>query len=196
MEHFDVGRTAVREAMQSLARSGLISVRNGERARVTKPSGAIVVRELAGAARIMLSQEGGMHNFQDARAMFESGIARLAAERATEGDLRRIRSALEANLASSDVESFVITDVAFHYSIAEACRNPIFVTMQDALVEWLRDQRTVTSGHPSAAAAAFAAHRRIFDAIAARNPHAAEAAMLDHMQEVVRFYWETIGEPD
>lgn len=191
MEHFDVGRTAVREAMQSLARSGLISVRTGERARVTQPTGAVVVRELAGAARIMMSQEGGMRHFQDARTMFETGIARRAAERATEEDLERIRRALEENLASEDVEAFVSTDVAFHYAIAESCRNPIFLTMHEALVEWLRDQRSVTSGHGSAKASANAAHRRIFEAIAARNPDAAEAAMLAHMEEVVRYYWET-----
>src|ERR1700704_1593075 len=82
MEELGVGRSAVREAMLSLQKMGLVTVSSGERARVTTPSATELVRELSGAARLLLAQDGGIGRFQEARALFEIGLARLAAEKA------------------------------------------------------------------------------------------------------------------
>ena len=97
MEELGVGRSAVREAMLSLQKMGLVTVRSGERARVTTPTANVLVHELSGAARLLLAQEGGVQRFQEARALFEIGLARLAAERATAEDLRELKTALENN---------------------------------------------------------------------------------------------------
>src|ERR1700676_3170820 len=43
MERFDVGRSAVREAMLSLQRMGLVAVSSGERSRVLAPSAKALV---------------------------------------------------------------------------------------------------------------------------------------------------------
>src|ERR1700704_6421236 len=116
MEELGVGRSAVREAMLSLQRMGLVTVSSGERARVTTPSATVLVRELSGAARLLLAQQGGIGRFQEARALFEIGLARLAAEKATPEDLAMLREALEANrLAIGNRSRFMQTDVAFHY---------------------------------------------------------------------------------
>src|SRR6476646_3875327 len=66
MEEFGVGRSAVREAMLSLQKMGLVTVSSGERARVTTPTAYVLVSELSGAARLLLSQEGGIGRFQEA----------------------------------------------------------------------------------------------------------------------------------
>src|SRR5215216_691931 len=94
MEELGVGRSAVREAMLSLQKMGLVTVRSGERARVTTPTANVLVHELSGAARLLLAQDGGVQLFQDARALFEIGLARLAAERATPNDIRELKMAL------------------------------------------------------------------------------------------------------
>src|SRR5688572_21418274 len=49
MEELGVGRSTVREAMLSLRRMGLVTVRSGERARVTAPTANVLVDELSGA---------------------------------------------------------------------------------------------------------------------------------------------------
>src|SRR6516165_9666606 len=46
MEEMGVGRSAVREAMLSLQKMGLVVVRSGERARVTVPTADFLVKEL------------------------------------------------------------------------------------------------------------------------------------------------------
>ena len=176
MEELGVGRSAVREAMLSLQKMGLVTVQSGERARVTTPTANVLVHELSGAARLLLAQEGGVQRFQEARALFEIGLARLAAEQATPEDLRELKTALENNKASiGDNFVFMQTDVAFHYVIAAIPRNPIFTSLHDAVVGWLTEQRAMSGRAPTADRDAYAAHERIYDAIAAHDPAEAQA---------------------
>jgi GntR family transcriptional regulator, sialic acid-inducible nan operon repressor len=191
MNEFGVGRLAVREAMLSLQKMGLVRVSSGERARVTAPTADALVKELSGAARLLLAQDGGVRQFQEARALFEIGLARFAAQRATHEDIDALREALAANgRAIANRPDFMRTDVAFHYAIAAMSRNPIFTSMYCAVVEWLTEQREISGRAPEAARAAFAAHTRIFQAIADHNPTAAQIAMEGHLDQVVRLYWE------
>jgi len=195
METFGVGRSAVREAMLSLQRMGLVAVSSGERSRVLAPSAKALVGELSGAARRLLAQPGGVARFQQARALFEIGLARLAAQVATEADVVRLGAALAANRASlGDLQRFRDTDVAFHLAIAEIPRNPIFTSLHEAVVAWLTEQRTTSGRLPGAGEAACAAHARILEAIAARDPAAAEQAMQEHLEAVAALYWKAQGE--
>jgi len=196
MEELGVGRSAVREAMLSLQKMGILAVRSGERARVMAPTPDFLVRELSGAARFLLAQKGGVRQFQEARAMFEVGLARLAAEKAAREDIEALERVLEANgRAVGDPDQFMRTDIQFHYVIAAIPGNPIFTSMHDAMVEWLTEQRETSGRAPGAGAAAFAAHTRIFKAIAARDAAAAQSAMQDHLDQVVELYWEVKGAP-
>lgn len=191
METFGVGRSAVREALLSLQKMGLVTVSSGARARVARPTARVMVGELAGAARLVLSQPGGVERFQDARALLEIGLARYAAQRATASDIAMLRELLEANRRSiGDLESFRKTDVAFHYGIATIAKNTIFTSMLEAVVEWLTEQRLTSGRATGAGESAVAAHERIFKAIAARDPVAAEQAMQDHLDAVVKLYWQ------
>ena len=100
MKVFGVGRASIREALFALNRMGLVLLRNGERPRVTTPTPETLITELSGSARHFLSQPDGAVFFQEARALFEVGIARLAAQRATAEDVERLRQALQANMAA------------------------------------------------------------------------------------------------
>lgn len=194
METFGVGRSAVREAMLLLQRMGLVAVSSGERSRVLTPSPKALLGELSGAARLLLAQPGGAVHFQQARALFEIGLARLAAQIATEADLVRLRTALAANHAAlGDLDRFRDTDVAFHLAIAEIPRNPIFTSLHEAVVAWLTEQRATSGRVPGAGEAAYEAHARIADAIAAHDPIEAQQAMQDHLEAVATLYWKAQG---
>jgi GntR family transcriptional regulator, sialic acid-inducible nan operon repressor len=191
MEELGVGRSTVREAMLSLQKMGLTSVKSGERARVTEPTAQVLVNELSGAARLLLAQPGGVQRFQEARALFEIGLARAAAQCASEEDLHRLKETLDANFrAIGDPVGFVRTDVAFHYAIAVIPRNTIFTALYNAVVEWLTEQREISGKAPMSPELAYAAHERIFKAIAAHDAVAAEAAMQDHLDQVAKLYWQ------
>ena len=191
MATFGVGRSAVREALLSLQKMGLVTVSSGARARVAQPTARVMVGELAGAARLVLGQPGGVERFQDARALLEIGLARYAAQRATASDVAMLRELLEANRRSTgDLEAFRKTDVAFHYGIATIAKNAIFTSLLEAVVEWLTEQRLTSGRAAGAGESAVAAHTRIFDAIAAHDPVAAELAMQEHLDAVVKLYWQ------
>jgi len=190
MERFGVGRSTVREALLSLEKMGLIAIRSGERARVTTPTPRVLIKELSGAARFLLAQKNGVDHFQDARLLLETGLARLAALRASPSHLMALERALEANRrAVGNPEESLRTDVAFHYAIAASTGNPIFTSLHDGVVEWLAEQRHISLQVPAAARDAYAAHERIYDAIAGRDPIEAQAAMQDHLDQVARYYW-------
>lgn len=190
MRQFGVGRPSIREALLHLSTMGLVEVRSGERARVTRPTPQFVIDALAGPARHMISAPGGVQNFQSARIFFEVGLARNAAMNATAEDLASLEEALELNRQSiGDLKRFERTDVDFHYVLAVMTRNPIFTAIHAALAEWLLEQRRTTLA-PGEDLKAYEAHRDIFQAIAARDPDRSEAAMRTHLEYVARRYTE------
>jgi DNA-binding FadR family transcriptional regulator len=175
MVELGVGRSAVREAMLSLQKA---------------PTAQVLVNELSGAARLLLAQDGGIQQFQEARALFEIGLVRLAAQQATPKHIEELRRVLEANGRSiGNQTEFMRTDVDFHYAIASIPGNTIFTSMYNAVVEWLTEQREISGRAPEAGTNAFAAHTRIFQAIAGHNPAEAQIAMQEHLDQVVKFYW-------
>jgi GntR family transcriptional regulator, sialic acid-inducible nan operon repressor len=185
MQMFGVGRPSIREALFALHLNGLVAITSGERARVTVPSPDTLLFHLSGVARHFLTRSGGPEHFQEARAIFEIGVARIAAQRGTLDDVARLEQALKANVAAKgDRERFGRTDVAFHYVLAVTTRNPIFTAVHDAIVDWLTSQRTAALRAPDAEEIAARGHQRIFAAVADGNPDAAAAAMSDHLAEI------------
>jgi GntR family transcriptional regulator, sialic acid-inducible nan operon repressor len=191
MLQFGVGRPAIREALFALGRMGLIEVANGERARVSNPTPKTLIGELSGAARLMLSKPEGVHHFQEARTLFESALAEEAARVATRADTLILERALQANQqAIGDLVRFQQTDVAFHLAVAGIPRNPIYLALHEAIVEWLNEQRSVALRRFGADELAYAAHRKIYAAIKENNPDAARDAMRSHLREISENYWK------
>jgi len=195
MKRFGVGRPAIREALLSLEQMGLIEVRGGQVARVVLPTPGSIIEQLSGVAEVFLRNEAGVRQLQDARTFLEIGMARFAAKAASEEQIDMLRGALAANeSALGDLEQFEVTDVKFHEAISRIPGNPIFTSMHDAMVGWLREQRRVTLKNKGQPRIAVLAHRRIFEAIASKDPDHAERAMSEHMNQLVALYWKMKGE--
>lgn len=187
---FGVGRPAIREALIALQRSGLIEVSNGARSRVAMPTARAVVSGIAPAVRQMLSTVDGQKHFQGLRFFFETALARSAARDGAAQHIEKLKTALYANRdAIGDREKFIETDVAFHFVLAEMTGNPIFVALHDAMSAWLREQRVATLDAPRQEKTAYKAHLAIYEAIAARDPDRAEAAMASHLRQLARMFW-------
>ncbi|WP_428032429.1 transcriptional regulator NanR [Ancylobacter sp.] len=191
MEQFQVGRPAIREALMSLQKAGLVSIANGERARVVRPDPTHFIHELSISARSYLAHPEGVRHFQKARLHLEMALARHAAREATPDDIARIGDALARNRRDlDDMAAFEKSDIAFHYEIVLVAHNPLFNGVHQAVVQWLSEQRSVTLQITRAKAKALAFHERIHDAIAARDPDAAETAMREHLESVAALYWD------
>ena len=193
MAQFGAGRSSVREALFTLQRKGLLAVRPGAAARVTSPSPDTLVSELSGAARHLLRQPQGVRDLQDARALFEVGLARRAALRATDEDIAELAKSLEANRVAADQEAFIQSDMLFHYTLAMIAHNGIFTSLNMALNEWLADQRRISSRSKITFAEVYEQHKAIYDGVAAHDVAAAEKAMEDHLEAVARNYWQHVS---
>ncbi len=191
MAHFGVGRPAIREALFALHRMGLVVVSNGERTRVSSPTPKTMLGELSGAAKLMLAKPEGMHHFQQARALFEGALAEEAARVASRADVLTLERALLANKRGiGDDARFLQTDVAFHLAIATIPRNPIYLALHEAIVEWLVEQRNVSLRRAGTDELAYESHRSIYEAIKARDDAAAGRAMRRHLDEIADRYWK------
>ena len=114
-------------------------------ARVTEPNANSLVSELSGAVRHLLSRPEGIRDLQNARLLFEVGLARSAALHAQDDDLDKLREALEANRTATDGEAFQASDRLFHYALAQISHNQIFTALNMALNDWLAEQRRVSA---------------------------------------------------
>lgn len=190
-ETYGASRTSVREALLSLQSSGLISVRQRARARVTQLNNPAFFNQLSGAAQSLLSRPHGVADFQEARMLFECGLARYAARHASPKELEKLAIALGRNKkAIGDSAVFASTDLAFHDILAEIPRNPIFTALNNSLSEWLMAQRTVAIRAPirGASRRAYQGHEEIYEAIAAHDVEGADKAMSDHLETVSGYY--------
>ena len=140
----------------------------------------------------MASTGQGHQHMEQTRLLFEAGVAWQAARMATDEDIRRLKEALDANVAAmGNTGVFIRTDVAFHYELTVITRNPIFTAVHDALVGWLIDQRTTTIHMPDADRLSVRDHTAIFEAVAARDPMRAFHEMTSHLRLISELYRES-----
>ncbi len=183
MKQFQVGRPAIREALQGLHRMGLISITHGERARVETLKPKTVFDQIAAPVRhLLITSPATLEHLKQARMMFEVAMVRLAASQAKPEDIELLRERLEQHRATlGKPEEFVRTDIAFHTAIASVTGNPIFTAISEAMLSWLFEFYTELLRFPGHEEITLAEHERIFNEIAARKPEEAARAMIEHL---------------
>jgi DNA-binding FadR family transcriptional regulator len=117
-----VSRSTVREAIQRLVSGGYVDVRRG------RTGGAFVRAEwgpdaAAMVRRTLVPRWGSLEALFDLRHLIEPLIARTAAERRTDVDVRRLEAALEAYRAAPDREASRAADEEIHAAVARATGN-------------------------------------------------------------------------
>ncbi|WP_321790576.1 transcriptional regulator NanR [Burkholderia pyrrocinia] len=195
MEAYSVGRPAIREALQTLERSGIVEIAHGERARVVVPTAQRLTAQIAtGAMHLLRAQPDMLEHLKAARLFLETGTARMAAERATEEDVARLRARVEQQRAAMlNFERFLECDMAFHREIALITGNPIFTSVVESVFTWASEHYRSMVRAPGAEALTIAEHHRIVDAIANHDGDAAAQAMHAHLSRANELYGKLAG---
>jgi DNA-binding FadR family transcriptional regulator len=190
MEAYQVGRPAIREALQSLERWGLVTITHGERARLVVPTaGNLLAQVQEGARHLLRSEPHSLDHLKDARLFLETGMARLAAQRATPEGVAALRARLDDQReALTHLEDFLDLDMAFHRELALLSGNPIFPAIIEAMFGWLAAFYRSLVRAPGAELLTLAEHERILAAIEAGDPEAAATAMGDHLTRANELY--------
>lgn len=145
-----VGRTAVREALRALEAAGMV--------RIEKNRGAFV--------RVLGETEAREAYF--VRGEIEAIAGALLAPRITPAQLDALRRAADGGLGAPDL--------GFHRSLVEMAGN----TRLAEIHRRLADELSLARAAGRACADADAEHGRILEALAARDPVAAGAALREH----------------
>lgn len=190
-ERLEVSRETVREAIKVLESEGYVVSRRGA-------AGGIAVTALGGPvarthAHLQQNQESIVH-LMDFRRANECLAARLAARLRTDDDLAQISHAIEDLKVAKNIPRFRKADARFHLAVAVASRNPYveraIVDAREAIFLWHGNRSYDLVLHTT-----LSGHQRIFDAIAARDPAAAAAAMDEHLSVALEEITQTLSQP-
>ena len=184
-QQYNVSRPTVREAIIAMEVQGLVEVRIG--------SGAYVLR---------LPGKGDIPGFNitafeltEARLLFEGEAAALAATQISDGELAEIE-ALVGEIArenqgptDADPKASEKADRAFHLAIARATRNHAVVDTVEHLWDLRNTSPEAALLHEKARTAnvkpVVEEHTAVLEALRARDPAAARAAMRTHLSAVL-----------
>jgi GntR family transcriptional repressor for pyruvate dehydrogenase complex len=181
-EQFGVSRTAVREAIKALREKGLVEVRPGHGTFITNDTSQAARNSLGLMLRIGHSDSS--KDLVEVREMLEPQIAAQAAILATDEQIAVMQAAVNAmDAAMNDAKTFIEADLDFHLALAEATQNALIPTLLDFIVALLREQRTRIFVEGGAQRGQFH-HKRILEAVKARNADTARQAMQDHLKQV------------
>jgi DNA-binding FadR family transcriptional regulator len=181
----NVSRPSVREAMRGLTVLGVVRSRQGGGAFISD----LDAEALLGPIQFFLSlQDTNIRELYDARSLIESDVARRAAVAIGREELDRLEAILADQAATlSDPVAFRQSDHAFHDTIWTGCRNAYLRRIGQGLNVLGLEFRKRASETPGTLRQSFADHRRLLDALAARDPDAAARAAEQHMQNVYQF---------
>ena len=133
-EMFQVSRNTIREAVQSLTWSGLLSVKQGDGTYVC-------ASDRFHANMEQKYQEISLDNVKEARNCLEVTIAHLAAQRRCPEDVQRMHTLLLRRKAlTTDTKENTRADLDFHLAIAHACHNTILTDMYESISCYLENQ--------------------------------------------------------
>jgi DNA-binding FadR family transcriptional regulator len=161
---------------------GVLEVRPGQGAFVTSPDAA-VLRDFFG---LLLSMQPSLYDHVlEARVAVECQAVRLACSHAERADIERLESALaRIQQTVSDENAGGEADFEFHNALVRAGHNEVLRFIHEAIEGLLRrshlERRRAVREIPEFLETLGEAHRRIIDAIEARNPDEAELIVRSH----------------
>jgi len=182
-----VSRPTIRAGLRTLAAMGVVRSRHGSGTYIPAGPPAFNADALSFLAALHgLTRE----EMYEARRILEVGAAGLAAERATAEQVATLAEEVASLFASmQDPRVFLVHDINFHRAVAAASGNPIVASLVEMVSALYYEQRRETAARASERDLRDAAemHRRIYQAIRARDADTARRAMHDHLIQASQY---------
>jgi DNA-binding FadR family transcriptional regulator len=192
-EQLGMSRGIIREAIKSLAATGLVTVRKG--------AGLYVAGDPRLPARPMVHPSmtvdpEHVQAFFDFRCMQEMLTVQLATEHMTLAALRNLEKILADNRRHAEAEDwnlFIESDDTFHSSIAQATQNPFLVeTVANILHVQRWALRIISDGTPGSLLNLAEQHEAVFQAMKSGQSEEAVQLMKGHIETVLAFYRQEV----
>jgi GntR family transcriptional regulator, transcriptional repressor for pyruvate dehydrogenase complex len=186
----EISRPTLREAVRVLVDAGVLEVRRGPGGGMFVASDVVpveLIRQRSGA------RLGEIASVLEARRLLEPGVVQLAAQRATDDDLRALehsiaamREIIERGYRPDDEDRFLQLDVQFHLALARASGNPTVESLMRALFRQLEIARDMAMHIPLVPEWTLDIHERTLDAVRNGDPDEVEAVMDEHLGQLER----------
>jgi len=182
-QQFGVSRMAARDALRSLSAMGIVEIRMGSRggAWVTSGNPDRLVDALAIQLRLIGVTSVELLEVQGAMSVV---AAELAAGRASDEDLERIRAAARATEeAGDDPQAFTAASLKFHEIVVEASQNRVLAAQFRAL-ETVLGPLLVANTNPAVARRVLRSNTLLLKAIVAGDAEAAGKVMRERVAAI------------
>ena len=179
-EALGISRNSLRECLAIMSFMGIVENRGNRKILVKN---ADRFRKARSLIDLSYSQDT-FEDFMEFRRTNEREIARLACIRATEEDLERLRNSVERLEAdATDFEA----DVDFHVNLAYASHNTIFAAMLNYVNSLILELRMRFFEREEYHGKTAEAHRRIYEAVKARDEELAVYEMGRHLRIIENY---------
>jgi GntR family transcriptional repressor for pyruvate dehydrogenase complex len=193
-ERLGVSRTVLREAVRILGTKGLLETRHGIGTTVRAMTPEAVVKPMTLFFR-SFNQEISLEDLHQVRSILEGETASLAASQGTDSDVADLRTLCEEmQAAAHDPELFAQKDTEFHRRLGLTTHNPLITLLLDSIRDLIAEVRTRVAHDPDLYDRVMPGHLRILEAVTARDPQAARAAMMDHLTTALAIQKHVAGE--
>jgi len=182
-EQLQISRTPIREALARLEQEGLV--------RVVPRKGVFILRKSVDEILEMIT----------VWAALESMAARLVAERASDEEIRSLRTLLVSfsqDEAKTHLDEYSEANIRFHRRILELAGCGLLLSTADSLFLHMRAIRARTMTEDDRVQRSIVDHNHIIEAIEARNADLAERLVREHTQKLhdhVKSTWIEPAEP-
>jgi GntR family transcriptional regulator, transcriptional repressor for pyruvate dehydrogenase complex len=186
-ENFQVGRSAIREALSALKAMGLVEMKQGEGTYIREFEVDQINFPLSTA---ILMNKKDVLDLLEVRKIIETGAVMVAASRRSETHLKTMETLLnEMKEVQGDEELGEKADLKFHLAIAEASENAMLANLLNQISElmvetmketrriWLYSKQTTTTK-------LYKEHMEIYEAVKSQDQERAMQAMLTHIENV------------
>ena len=181
VKEFSVSRPSLREALNTLVTMGFLEIK-GKRTFIKSVASESMQNPLS---LLIKADTQKLFDLIEVRKAIEVWSAFLAAQRATEEDIKQLEGIIEEmRKAFEEGRSWEKQDADFHLGIAQATHNTIQTHVMSTIYDLLRESVAKVFKDQAKVKKLLDHHQRIFNAIKNHSPYKARERILEHLNYV------------
>ncbi len=193
-EHFGVGRSSLREAINILETLGFVEIKKRKGIYIRSVSSPIMSDPLI---QILEEDESNLYKLYELRKDIELASTYMAAEHRTSSDLSKMLKPLKRMEEDAERAHFSLSDdVEFHLAIAQATHNFLRVHILKNILDLADDYMGLIAWklieETTGVFLILDQHKKIYEAVKKKDPHGARSMMEEHLTWVEE-KWKAFG---
>lgn len=182
-DRYGVSRNTIRGVLNKLSTLGIVETRRGDGSYVRKAGANISLNMMVPG---LVFEKHDLVDILEFRKGIEVQAVKLAAKRATEEDLDKLRGCLKRmKKAMFDMKEFEMADADMHIQLAKASKNEMFGSMIEIIHHILTNEMKTLLVNQGEDIDSLFYHSTLIDCIEYRKPEEAAYMMEKHLDLII-----------